>query len=170
MERLPARAPGSSRVIFVTLAMVAALVASTLATDERSASAGSYGFSGAERCLMHKVNHARRRHGLRRLRHDKQIGYVARRHARNMAGTGYVWDDGALGTKVTRWRSLGQNSGYGRRCGRLFKEFMRSLPHRRNILGHYHFMGVGTSRHNGRLYSSQVFEGRHNPGNVYHYP
>jgi uncharacterized protein YkwD len=119
---------------------------------------------------MKKVNHARHRRGLHRLRADMQIGYVARRHARTMARVHYVWDDVTLGSKVTRWRNLGQNSGSAKRCRRVFRSLMHSQVHRRNILGPYRFMGVGTKKKDGELYTSQIFEGRRNPGNVWHYP
>lgn len=153
----------------LALATVAAL-APALTGPGQVAKAGSYSFSGPEHCLMHRINRARARHGLRRLRADKQIAYVARRHARAMARRHSVWDDGRLGYKVTRWRRLGQNSGYAGRCRALFRAFMHSWPHRRNILGHYRFMGIGTKRKNGHLYAGQVFESRRDPGNVFHYP
>ena len=119
---------------------------------------------------MRKINHMRRRHGLRGLSFDKQIGYVARRHAKQMASNYAVYHDSNMGTEITRWKSLGQNTGAGATCRSLFRSFKRSSKHRHNILGRWRHMGVGTERRNGRLFVQQVFEYRSDPGNVYHYP
>jgi uncharacterized protein YkwD len=119
---------------------------------------------------MRKINHARARHGLGRLNRDKQLGYVARRHARRMAERGYIFHDARLGAKVTRWRSIGQNVGRGGGCKRLFRAFMHSLKHRSNILGAWRFVGVGAKKRGGRIYVQHVFELYRDPGNVYHFP
>lgn len=129
-----------------------------------------WGFNGSERCLMRKINGARRSRGLRALGWDKQMGYVARRHSASMAGSRAVWHDGTLGQKVTRWRRLGQNTGRGGKCRYIFRSFMRSSMHRANILGRWKHVGVGTTWAGGRLYVQQVFESRLDPGNVYSYP
>ena len=50
---------------------------------------------------MKKINKARARHGLRRLRADHDLGYVAMRHARRMARKETMWEQGDLGSKVT---------------------------------------------------------------------
>jgi uncharacterized protein YkwD len=135
-----------------------------------SAAGSRYRFHRAERCMMRKINHARARRGLSRLNRDKQLGYVARRHARRMANRGYIFHDSRLGAKVTRWRSLGQNVGRGGGCKRLFRAFMHSVKHRSNILGAWRFVGVGAKRRGGRIYVQHVFELYRDPGNVYHYP
>ena len=120
--------------------------------------------------MFHKINGMRRRHGLRRLRIDKQLAYAARRHARAMASSNSIWDDPYYGTKVTRWRALAQNSGAGSHCRSLFRSFKRSPAHRRNILGRYRFLGVGSSHAHGRYFDNQLFERRRDPGNIWHYP
>ena len=129
-----------------------------------------YRFRAAEKCFMRKVNAARAANGQRRLNWDKQLGYVARRHANVMANQGGVWHDQNLGRRVTRWRSLGQNTGAGGRCRKLFGSFMASAPHRANILGGWRFIGVGTQWKGHRLYVQTVFESRRNPGNVWSWP
>ncbi|MFN2488314.1 MAG: CAP domain-containing protein [Actinomycetota bacterium] len=144
-----------------------------LTSSKRSASAkraSGYHFRRVERCFMRKINHRRERRSLRPLQWDKQIAYVARRHARKMAKAGSISHDRGLTSKVTHWRSLGQNSGTGRHCRQLFKAFWNSPGHRSNILGRWRFQGVGTRWRNGHLYVQQVFEFRSNPGNVYGWP
>lgn len=129
-----------------------------------------YRYRPAEKCFMRKFNQVRAEHGLRRLNWDKHLGYVARRHARVMANQGGVWHDQNLGRRVTRWRSLGQNTGMGGRCPNLFRGFFNSAPHRANILGGYRYVGVGTEWRGGRLYVQQIFESRKDPGNVWSWP
>jgi hypothetical protein len=146
--------------------------ASELNDDQSRARAHKrFRFSRAERCFMHKINHKRRIHGRRLLRWDWHIGYVARRHARRMARARRVWHDPELGRLVTRWSSLGQNTGgRGRRCGSMFGRFWASGSHRANILGRWRYVGVGVAWKAHRLYVQQVFEYRDNPGNVFGVP
>lgn len=158
----------------LTWALVGVFVLTTLVTpsvlDGASANAPKYRYNKAEKCFMRKVNRVRAQHGQRRLNWDKQLGYVARRHANTLANHGGVWHDQNLGRRVTHWRSLGQNTGAGGRCRKLFRSFMASAPHRANILGRWRFIGVGTQWKNKRLYVQQIFEWRRNPGNVWSWP
>jgi uncharacterized protein YkwD len=169
-----------SLVISAILAAVIAL-SSTASAVEPTAVAGSdvspgggsrakYRFQGTEKCLMKHINRARARHGMRRLEWDRQLGFVARRHASSLANYRGVWHDGNLASEVTHWRRLGQNTGRSKRCDRIFRDFMRSPAHRSNIFGHWKFQGVGTSWSGGRLYVQHIFESRRNPGNVYRWP
>jgi uncharacterized protein YkwD len=131
---------------------------------------GGWRFNSAEQCLMRKINHARRSSGRPGLYWDRQVGYIARRHANRMAASGYVFHDSDIGQQITRWRSLGQNSGAGFSCRNLHRAFMRSSSHRYNILAGWRHIGAGAEWRNGRLYVQVVFESRYDPGNVYHYP
>lgn len=119
---------------------------------------------------MRQINSIRSRHGLRRLERDKQLAYIARQHATEIAGNGSVYHDYDVSWKVTRWRRLAQNTGRGRSCRSLARAFMNSASHRSNILGRFRFMGFGTEKRNGRVFVQQLFESRRNPGNVYQYP
>jgi uncharacterized protein YkwD len=153
--------------------IVATLLISTVVMSLASVAHGGsahYRFRRSERCFMEKINMRRRHHGLRVLEWDKQLGYVARRHAQTLAYYQGVWHDNEIGHHVTHWRSLGQNTGAGHRCRELFHAFWRSSVHRENILGPYDFVGVGTSWGHHRMYVQQIFESRYNPGNVYSYP
>ena len=167
-----ARSALFTKLAAVSLAVLLLATLGVLASTEpvNAARRSRYTFTHAEKCMMRKINRRRSNHGLRRLDWDRQLGYVARRHARKMARNGTIFHDDGLGYKVTRWRSLGQNVGTGEGCRNLFKTFLRSAPHRANILGSWRFVGVGSKRRNGRLYVMHVFESRHNPGNVYSYP
>ena len=131
---------------------------------------GRYSFNGTEKCLMRKINRARRSHGMRALSWDKQVGYVARRHTNAMASQRNVYHDAGLGQKVTRWRRLAQNTGKGQRCKGIFRAFMNSSAHRANIFGRWRHVGVGVSWGGGCIWVQQVFESRRDPGNIYSYP
>ena len=140
-------------------------------TDSEASGRSRYYFKRVERCMMQKINKRRIGHGKRKLDWDRQLGYVARKHARRMARAGTIWHDGRLGSRITRWKRLGDNVGYARDgCKKLFRAFWNSAPHRQNILGHWRFVGVGSKRRHGRLYVHHIFEARRNPGNIYTYP
>ena len=138
------------------------------ATAHRSGS--GFRFKRVERCFMRKVNRRRVRQGLGRLRWDRQIGFVARRHARRMARSRSVSHDYGLSRRITHWLALGQNSGRGGRCRSLFRAFWRSPHHRANILGRWRFFAVGARWRRGNLYVQQVFEYRSDPGNIWGLP
>ncbi len=129
-----------------------------------------FSYKRAERCLMRRINRVRSRHGLGRLDGDRQLAYVARKHAESMASSRGVWHDPNVGSEVTRWRRLAQNSGRGQSCKSLTRSFMNSQKHRSNILGQFRFFAVGVKRAGGSLYVQELFESRRNPGNIYHYP
>lgn len=171
----PFRAPVPRVHLAVILGAVAVVTLSVLPSTPRpslseSEPIGSYSFSRGERCFMRRINQMRDRNGKHRLNRDKQLGYVARRHARAMARNRTIFHDGDLGSTVTRWRRLGQNVGMGGGCKSLFRAFKSSSGHRSNILGAWRHMGVGMDRRGGRIYVMHIFHSRRNPGNVYHYP
>lgn len=131
---------------------------------------GRWSFNKQERCIMNKINKIRRNKGLPALRADKQVGVVARRHARSMAANYSVFHDFNMDEEITHWKSLAQNSGAAGSCRRAFWAFMRSSGHRSNILGTWRHMGVGVDKRNGKVFVQQVFEWRRDPGNIYRYP
>lgn len=153
----------------LALLLIVAFGSTGVHAAEQAQSGSGYRFKDKERCLMRKINKARYNRGRRKLGWDKQMGYVARRHAGKMSAARGVWHDDVAG-KITRWRRLGQNVGRGMGCRHLFRGFMRSSGHRANILGRWKFVGVGVARSGGRLYAAQIFESRRDPGNIYHYP
>jgi uncharacterized protein YkwD len=160
-----------NRIIAVFIAgLFIALTGVMFADDPASARRSRYSFHKAEKCMMRKINKRRANQGKQRLEWDRQLGYVARKHARRMARDRTIYHDNNLGSKVTRWRALGQNVGTGSGCHSLFKLFMRSSPHRHNIMGRWRHVGVGSTVKGGRLYVMHVFENRRNPGNIYNYP
>ena len=129
-----------------------------------------YRFTDPERCLMKKINRRRAHRGKHKLKWDKQLGYIGRRHARTMADATAVWHSGNLTNLVTRGKRLGQTVGRATRCRAMFRSFWRSGVHRGIMMGRWRFVGVGTARRNGRIFVLQIFESRRNPGNAFSYP
>lgn len=144
----------------------AATVGEALALGSRG---DGWKFRRREKCFMRRINNIRARYGLNRLKFDKQLGVVGRRHARKLADAGTIWHDD-VAAKVTRWRSLGQNTGKGPGCRKLTRAFMHSSGHRANYLGKWRHVGVGVIKRNGSTYVQQVFESRRDPGNVWQKP
>ena len=158
-------------IAFSSIAMAPAVYGQRTDRDAKNDLFGrGWGFTDAETCLMKHINWIRKRKGLRALTWDRQLGYVARRHARGMASTGAVYHDNNMGQEITRWRRLGQNTGRAGGCKKAFWAFMHSGSHRANILGSWKHVAVGAERRHGRLWVQQVFESYNDPGNVYHYP
>ena len=79
---------------------------------------GDWQFKDKEECFMRRINRIRKQHGLNKLRWDRHLGVVGRKHAYKLAKAGGIWHDD-IGAKVTRWRSLGQNTGKGPGCRKL---------------------------------------------------
>lgn len=170
------RRPGvilSAVVLVVVLLLVVSTPLDTAPRrlEVRNASGSSYSFYRAEKCVMRRVNGIRHRHGLSRLTRDLQLGYVSRLHARKIARARSLFHDDDFGNRITRWYSLGQNTGQGRTCRAAVRAFKHHPAHMEIILGPWNFHGVGTKRgKDGRLYVQHIFESRSNPGNIYKVP
>lgn len=157
----------------VIVALVAALVVSAMPSGRALQDAepvGKYSFSKVERCFLNRINAMRKRQNRKALNWDKQLGYVARRHARSMASKGAIFHHRNLGGTVTRWNRLGQNVGRGPACKSLFRAFNHSSVHRGNMLGRWRHMGVGVEKRGGNVFVMHIFESRRDPGNKYQYP
>jgi uncharacterized protein YkwD len=169
MENLSSGRAG--KLLSVTVSLALGLILLTPAAAPGAKPRRGFSFHEVERCFMRRINYHRRARGLDALDWDKQLAFVARRHARKMARRrGGIWHDRGLGSKVTDWRILGQNTGRGLRCKSLARMFWGSSRHRANILGPWRYIGVGVRRVSGDLYVQQVFESRSNPGNIYEFP
>ena len=118
-----------------------------------------------EKAMARKVNNARSNNDKVRLKLDPEMSRVARAHSRTMAKKSSLYHTKNLGSKVTNWKTLGENVGYGSTVKQLHKMFMGSSGHRTNILkSSYRFVGVGTVRKDGTLWVTVIFESRKNPG------
>ena len=156
------------RAIVCTLCLSLCLVAGSTA----AAGGGScHKYSKKDRKLARVTNNARKRKNLRPLRLDRQISYVAKRHSRAMVGKNSLFHTPSLGSKVTRWKILGENVGYAGSIKTVHRMFMKSASHRGNILKpRYRFIGAGVVKGKGHIWVTVVFEGRKDPGTTLKMP
>ncbi|MDQ4059130.1 MAG: CAP domain-containing protein [Actinomycetota bacterium] len=154
------------------LSIVAASVAlAVLVPATTASSATCYSYSDKERGFARKINRARSSRDIRKLSLDPELSRVAIRQTRTMVNKNLLHHPPNLGKRVTHWISLGENVGKGGTVASLHKMFMRSRPHKANILSReFRFVGVGAKRARGRLWVSVVFESRRNPGTTLDMP
>jgi uncharacterized protein YkwD len=146
---------------------LAAVVLGISAPTAPANAAGCWRFKPAELRFARRLNHARATNNLPKLHLDRQLSRVARRHSWEMQSRGKLYHTPllTLGKRVTRWRILGENIGWGSSVRSLHRAFMRSPAHRANILlSRYRHVGLGVRRHNGKMWVTVVFEAASNPG------
>lgn len=159
---------GLAVALFLAISIVPA---AAVELEKATKTGGSnWKFSSVERCFMERINNRRAASGKNRLNWDKQLGFIARRHAQRNASARSIAHDYDMGDEITRWYRLGQNTGGGRTCKSLSRSFWNSSTHRSNILGSWRHIGVGVASSGGRIYVQQIFESRRDPGNIYSYP
>lgn len=110
----------------------------------------------AEGNIRHRTNHARVIRDIHKLRAAPMLHREARQWARHMVDTGTLSDP-----TVVLCNYQGGNVGEAINAKQLFKAWMRSPAHRRNILDpNFHRLGVGTVRDNhNTLWGVQIFCG-----------
>lgn len=119
-----------------------------------SAAPGSVENAALRRALRCVVNEERARHGMRRLRRNKDLGEAARGHAADMVARGYfahARPGSTLGSRLRAagWtgEAAGETLAWG--CGGLghpqavLDGWLASPPHRKIVLGRYTRAGVG---------------------------
>jgi uncharacterized protein YkwD len=106
--------------------------------------------------LLHRINHYRVNHGLRRLTFGRRLAHAARAHSADMAAHHVLSHYSSSGaTWLQRIRSygytgswVGENLAVGLWTPRhTVRAWIRSPEHRANLLNrHYHGIGVGVVR------------------------
>jgi uncharacterized protein YkwD len=140
-------------VAAVIISMLLALAPSTVATGDR-----------ARWPMKQKTNQSRVRHDIRRVDLRASMSERARRHSVRMARRGELFhtpNPPAYYLRGVRWSVWGENVGYtsGSVDG-LQRMFMRSPPHRSNILnGRFRHVAIGTHRRDGTLWVTVFFYG-----------
>ena len=148
-------------------ATVLALTVGTF-SPATTASAGfeCYRYKASEKEFAEKMNVARSLAGKGKLHLDKQLSRVARRHAWEMdnRNTLFHTPSSTLAWRVTNWRRLGENVGYGGDVLGLHRAFMNSPAHRDNVLGSYNHVGVGVHNDGDTMWVTIIFESHLDPG------
>ncbi len=155
MQLRPSRRPRAATLVAV---IVAALAVTSFA---QTASAGRV--TRRER-LLALTNEARVRHDRARLALVDRLSHYAKRHSRAMADRGYLFhsDTSTLQRVLDpyHWSIGGENVGVGESIDGLQDAFMRSKPHRRNILrSAFDHTAIGAVRQGGKLWVTVIFYG-----------
>ncbi len=158
---MPISATGSVRrlgIVFVAVALLVTLAPAPPAEALTQAEIRTR--------VYKRINNARRNHGVRALRVDSTVQSWAQRHARDMAAADTLYHDPALALELSKVTAIvwayGENVGVTstgpRAPRRIHRMFMRSPPHRENILRRrFTHMGLGVIKRDGRIWIVQRF-------------
>jgi uncharacterized protein YkwD len=153
--------------------MVTALFIATLLPGSAAGGTGCYSYTRNEKRLARKTNAVRDRLGLRRLRMDPELAWVAKQHTKEMVRKARLFhsDANELTRKVTHWTVLGENVGRATGVDVMQDAFLASPTHKANIVYRgYRNIGIGTKVYKGRVYATVLFQGSDNPGTTLNMP
>lgn len=125
------------------------------------------GYKRSEKRFARLINKERSTRDQNRLRLDTELGKVARKHTAEMIDRTLLYHTPSadLAKRVTNWRVLGENVGYGGGVATLHTAFMNSPAHKENVLyPTYRHVGVGVKKVAGVMWVTVIFEARKNPG------
>lgn len=114
--------------------------------------------AGTSDDLLSLINAERSAAGLAPLSVDKTIAGHARKHTEEMLAAGTSYHTADLRGVASGWSKLGENVGRAPTVASLHHSFMSSAGHKKNVLGDYTHIGVGTgvSEH-GLVFATVVF-------------
>lgn len=118
--------------------------------------------TSSEKYLASLINRARHYYGRSAVSLNESLSNYARKHSATMATQNRLFHNPYLATWLRNWsyRILGENVGYGPTVRSVYDAFMRSAPHRANILDRrYRSIGVGIVSKNGRQWVTIIFRG-----------
>lgn len=116
--------------------------------------------SATEGQFLAKINATRASNGLGALTMNSGLTSHARNHSQQMMEADAIFHStsGELGAAAgSGWAALAENVGRGGTVESLHTAFMNSSGHKKNILGDYNYVGIGTGTSDGRLYVTVVF-------------
>ena len=131
-------------------------------------------YKATELLLARLLNRKRVANDVARLRLDKHLSRVSRKHTTEMIGADALEHTpiATLAERVTNWIELGENIGRSTESLRnILRAMMGSPVHRANILNPtFTYVGVATARSGGRLWATITFEARDDPGTTLSMP
>lgn len=134
------------------------LVVASLATIGMSLAASAD--SATDSQFLAKINATRAANGLGSLSVDGGLTSHARAHSQEMMDADAIFhsSSGELAAAAgSGWSKLAENVGRGNSVESLHEAFMKSAGHKKNILGDYNYVGIGTGTKDDRLYVTVVF-------------
>jgi len=118
--------------------------------------------------VLTHTNKFRKSKGLPVLIISDELSAIAQKHSADMArgrvgfGHGGFSKRNKMAAKVIHpLNGFAENVAYGSTTGKqVVTQWKNSPPHRRNILGHYKYIGIGIAKdRRGRIYYTQLFAG-----------
>lgn len=118
--------------------------------------------------VLSQTNQFRSSKGLPALIIRSDLNEIAQRHSADMAKgrmgfghEGFEKRNAQASKKITPMHSFAENVAYGARSGKeVVNMWKNSSGHRKNMLGRYKYIGIGTAKdRQGRIYYTQVFAG-----------
>jgi len=112
-------------------------------------------------------NQFRKSKGLKAVEMREDLNAIARKHSEDMAGGRCSFGHDGYDLRVSKIKktikpcegSIGENVAFGASNGKEAVEVWKnSSAHRKNMLGDYKYIGIGTARNkNGVIYYTQIF-------------
>jgi uncharacterized protein YkwD len=116
--------------------------------------------SATEGDFLSLINSSRANAGLAPLKSNGGLASYADSHTAAMIEAGEIFHSSSSqlgGAGGSGWDKMGENVGRGQSPGSLHDAFMASSGHKKNILGDYNYVGIGTGSRDGYLYVTVVF-------------
>jgi len=116
--------------------------------------------------VLKYTNQFRRSRGLAALEMRSDLNEIARRHSEDMASgrrsfghSGYNQRENQVKRIIKPFYAMGENVACGAASGKeVVSLWKTSTGHRRNMLGNYKYIGIGTARNSrGIIYYTQIF-------------
>jgi uncharacterized protein YkwD len=116
--------------------------------------------------VLKYTNEFRKSKGLPALVMREELNTIARGHSADMASgrvsfghDGYDQRQAKVQRLIKSWRGMAENVAYGVNTAKEVLAMWKKSPgHRRNILGNYTAIGIGTAKDSkGRVYYTQIF-------------
>lgn len=122
--------------------------------------------AGLDDDVLAATNQFRRSRGKTVLKMRDDLNAIARKHSENMAAGritfghgGFASREAAARRKIPGSTAFAENVAYGATSGKeVVKDWKDSPGHRRNMLGTFKYIGIGTARDKkGVIYYTQLF-------------
>ena len=176
------RPPTGAKIPSAALRCIAALVVVALLAPTAAQSAPAtvvlgrtcWDYNATELLLARLLNRKRTTRDIAKLRLDKHLSRVSRKHTSEMISADAFEHTpiATLAERVTNWIELGENIGRStEKLRHVIRQMMDSPVHRANILNPtFTYIGVGTKRSGGMVWATITFEARDDPGTTLKMP
>ena len=115
-------------------------------------------FTTQQNQVSNYVNNSRGARNIRPVAQNHQLTVKAQRWAEYLARTGPLAHSQLPSGITYRWRSIGENVGFGSSIREVHRGYMNSSGHRANILSSkFNYIGTGYATGRGRVYTVHVF-------------